>query len=171
MERSGQTSTGMMGGPSSEMMGSGGMMGTGMSMMMNMMGMMPQMMGGMRGGDMEVELYLRARSQLNLSDEQMASLESILLSVRKDRIRKGADIMVAELELNQLLDQKVLDVPKIEAKLKEAEGLRTQVKLSGIKALDGARKVLTEEQRKKVEDLKSGQMMGGAGGPGMMEQR
>jgi Spy/CpxP family protein refolding chaperone len=176
MERGGQSSPGTMGQSPSGMMGTGGMMGSemmgsGMSMMMEMMSMMRQMMGGMREGDMEVELYLRLRSQLNLTDEQVTSLESILLSVQKDRIRKGADVMVAELELNQLLDQKVLDVPKVEAKLKEAESLRTQARLSSIKALDGARKVLTEEQRKRVEALKSGSMMGGAGRQEMMERR
>ena len=153
---------GMMMGYGSGMMGPGAGFTPGMMMgpSFGMMEMMHQMMHGGIGSGMEghfaAGFYLGFKEMLELSDEQIASLEAIGLSFGKEAIRKGADIRIAELELGMLLDQDQLDLNQIETRLREADGLRTELKLSRIRALESAKNILTEEQHARWESLKRG---------------
>lgn len=147
-----------------------GMMGSGM------MGMMES--GGMGGhmGMMEPGPMLRMlKNELALSDGQETQLKGILYQVTKTSIKQRADVRVAELELQQLLDADPVDMSKVEAKLKEIEGLRTAFRLNLIKAHEQAKGVLSPEQRQKFErihdrlpGMKGMMGEGGMGRMGMM---
>lgn len=140
-----------------------GMMGSGT------MGMMEG--GGMGGhmGMMEPGSMLRMlKTELALSEGQERQLKDILYQATKTGIKQRADVRVAELELQQLLDADAVDMGKIEAKLKDIEGLRTALRLNLIKAHEQAKGVLSPEQRQQFErihDRLPGMrgMMGGSG--------
>ena len=143
-------------------------MGTGM------MGMMES--GGMGGhmGMMEPGSMLRMlKTELALSESQETQLKGILYQVTKTSIKQRADVQVAEIELQQLLDADPVDMGKVEAKLKEIEGLRTALRLNLIKAHEQAKSILTPEQRQKFERihdrLHGMRGMMGEGGMGNME--
>ena len=91
----------------------------------------------------------------------------------KTSIKQRADVRVAELELQQLLDADPVEMGKVEAKLKDIEGLRTALRLNLIKAHEQAKGVLSPEQRQKFErihDRMPGMRgMMGEGGMGRME--
>jgi Spy/CpxP family protein refolding chaperone len=143
--------------------GPSGMMGSGT------MGMMEG--GGMGGhmGMMEPGSMLRMlKTELALSEGQERQLKDILYQATKTGIKQRADVRVAELELQQLLDADAVDMGKIEAKLKDIEGLRTALRLNLIKAHEQAKGVLSPEQRQQFErihDRLPGMrgMMGGSG--------
>jgi Spy/CpxP family protein refolding chaperone len=118
------------------------------------MGMMEG--GGMGGhmGMMEPGPMLRMlKAELALSEGQEKQLKDILYQVTKTSIKQRADVRVAELELQQLLDADPVDMGKIEAKLKDIEGLRTALRLNLIKAHEQAKGVLSPEQRQKFERI------------------
>ena len=97
-----------------------GMMGSGT------MGMMEG--GGMGGhmGMMEPGPMLRMlKTELALSEGQEKQLKDIVYQAAKTGIKQRAEVRVAELELQQLLDADPVDMGKVEAKLKDIEGLRT----------------------------------------------
>jgi Spy/CpxP family protein refolding chaperone len=133
------------------------------------MGMMEG--GGMGGhmGMMEPGPMLRMlKTELALSEGQERQLKDILYQATKTGIKQRADVRVAELELHQLLDADAVDMGKIEAKLKDIEGLRTALRLNLIKAQEQAKGVLSPEQRQQFErihDRLPGMrgMMGGSG--------
>jgi Spy/CpxP family protein refolding chaperone len=128
--------------------GPSGMMGSGA------MGMMES--GGMGGhmGMMEPAPMLRMlKTELSLSEEQEKRLKDILYQVTKTSVKQRADVRVAELELQQLLDADPVDMGKVEAKLKEIEGLRTAFRLNLIKAHEQAKGVLSPEQRQQFERI------------------
>jgi Spy/CpxP family protein refolding chaperone len=62
-------------------------------------------------------------------------------------------VRVAELELQQLLEADPVEMGKVEAKVKEVEGLRTALRLNWIKAHEQAKSLLTPEQRQKLEHI------------------
>ena len=154
---------GMMG-QGKDMMGgcmmSGGMMGP------EMMGtMMPAMMDGMmpgptRGCMMMAEGMMKGqvdlvhmRKALALSDEQLERLRAGQRPFQKETILTLASLKVAELELADLLAAEKADFGKVEAKLKEIEGMRTKVRLAHIRATMAVRGILSTEQLERLQGM------------------
>jgi len=153
----------------------GGMMGGGMmgGMMHGMMGqgMGPGMREGRGGRPMSHEgpllsMMLEHKQELGLSADQERKLRDIRTEFTKDSIRRTADIRVAEVELDSLLEQDKWDVAKIEPKVKQIAGLKGELRLARIKTLAAGRAVLTAEQREKFKQV--GHRMRSPGGPGGM---
>ncbi len=128
-------------------MGQGGMMG----------GMMHGMPGSMRQASPAerplISLALQHKDQLGLSAEQVQRLEVLRSDFQKEAIRRSADLQVAELELGELLRQDPVDLAKAEVALKKLEGLRTELRLARLKAIEQGKGVLTPEQRQKLDTL------------------
>ncbi len=97
---------------------------------------------------------------LGLSDKQIDALKAIRNRVAKDTIKKRADLQLARVELREMLDKDSVDMGAVEASLKKAEAVKTDLHLSHIKAMEEIKAILTPEQRKKFkEDLRAGFMM------------
>ncbi|MGH2650743.1 MAG: Spy/CpxP family protein refolding chaperone [Actinomycetota bacterium] len=131
-------------------------------------------MGGMmRGGSATAErpwisLALQNKDQLGLTADQVTRLESLRAEFQKDAIRRSADLEIAETEVDELLRAEPVDLTKVEAKLRQLESLRSDLRLSRIKTLQQGKAVLTPEQRKKLTSLGPS---ASAGPDGMMAGR
>jgi Spy/CpxP family protein refolding chaperone len=128
------------------------------------------------------------KAELGLSEEQTKKTKAILFQLLKANIKGHADVQIAELELQELLQAESVDMAQVEAKLRGLEGLHTTLRLNMIKAHEQAKALLTPEQRQTFERLHdhfvglmgSGMMgmmgmpgegrSGAAGGMGMMRQ-
>jgi len=143
------------------MMG-GGMMGPGMG---------PGMGGGPGGRDMSHEgpvitIMLDHQQEIGLSPEQEKRLRDLRTEFSKESTRRTADIRVAEIELDALLEQEKWDLSKIEPKVKQIATLQGDLRLARIRTLEAGRAVLTSAQLEKLKQV--GHRMRGMGGPGMM---
>ncbi len=152
--------SGMMGG---QKMG-GGMMGGGMTG--GGCGMMAggKMHAGTMGHGSSVSFYLKQADALGLSDAQVAKLKQIKLATEKAVIRKQADLRIAKLELNELLQNPQAKRSELEAKAKKVQALQSDLWLTQFRARLDARATLTPEQLQKAKALKHGGM-----GKGMMK--
>jgi Spy/CpxP family protein refolding chaperone len=169
-----------------QMGGMGGMMGQG-GMMGGMGGMGGGMMGGMMGqGGMRegregrmmshegplITIMLEHSQDLGLNPEQEKKLRDLRTEFSKESVRRTADIRVAQIELNALLEQDQWDVAKIEPKVKQLATLQGDLRLARIKTLAAGRAVLTPQQVEKLKQVghqMRGMMMRQGGmGPGMM---
>jgi len=155
-----QPAPGMMA-PGSGMM-KGGMMGSIMpSMMSSMMdGMMPgktrgcmMMAEGMMKGQIDVA---QMRTALALSDEQVERLRVSQRPFQKETILTLASMKVAELELADLVAAEKPDFGKVEARLKEIEGMRTKVRLAHLKAAVAVKAILSVEQLEQLQGMSEG---------------
>lgn len=154
----------------------GGMSGGGMSMaggkddmdMMNMMGMGPGRMGGMNGmGGMKMAsalpgfpgashlyhigatgFFLDHPEHITLSTEQQTSLNGIKEKALLGQSSSRRRIEAADQELWELTGAAEPDAQKIEAKVREIEKLRGDERLTFIRAVGEAAKVLSDEQRR-----------------------
>ncbi len=126
----------------------GGRMGAGM-MGRGMMGggMMRGMMGEHRA------MMHMCMQHLGLDDKQKQEISAIRSSAMKGMIRKRADMQIARLELMDLLSREPVDMKAVEAKLKQIEGLRTDIHLDMIRMKEDIRSKLTPEQLKKMKDM------------------
>ena len=113
--------------------------------------------GRMMEADHHLSMYLEG---LNLDEQQKRAIGEIKSSIKKNTIRRMADISIARIELKDLLLQDPLDMKAVEAKVRQLGLLRTEMHLSHIKALETIKAKLSPEQRKKIVGMmKTGPMM------------
>ena len=99
-----------------------------------------------------ISQMLSYKEQLGLSPEQVKKLEQLRDNFQRQSIRNEADARIVELDIAALLDSPTVDVAKVEAKIREAEKLRADLRIARIRAMEQAKAVLTAEQRKKFSD-------------------
>jgi Spy/CpxP family protein refolding chaperone len=151
---------GCMGGAGGAMMGGmmEGMEHQGMSMMHGMGGMMM---------DAEHPMWKHLMS-LGLDEKQKEALKALRSKTMKDMTKKRADLMIAGIDLKDLLDKDPVDMKAVEAAVKKIESLRTEMFLAHIRAHEEMKAILTAEQRKRLKEMmEAGHgegcgMMGGA---------
>ena len=148
-------------------------------------GMGGGMMGGMMGGGMMrpgmhegrgnrmmshegplLTMMLEHSQDLGLNPEQEKKLRDLRTEFAKDSIRRTAEIRVAQIELDSLLEQDQWDLAKIEPKVKQIATLRGDLRFARVKTLAAGRAVLTPQQLEKFKQ--AGHQMRGMGGPGGM---
>lgn len=118
------------------------------------MGMGCGMMGDCGGmGCCKKDFFLCCKKELELTDKQVTDLKAIKMGFQKGQIRTEADLKIAQLELKSLMHDDDAPIKDIEAKMKAAAKLKTDMKLSHIKAYRKAKALLTTEQ---VEKMKKG---------------
>ncbi len=126
-------------------MGPGGMMGPGM------------MGGGMMGTPTRdrpwITVMLDRRQELGLSAEQVGKLFDLRESFQRVAQGKTQELRQAEEELDQMLGPQPVDLAAVEAKLKEIEALRTDLRLSRLKTIEQAKQVLTSDQQKTLAEI------------------
>jgi periplasmic protein CpxP/Spy len=96
---------------------------------------------------------LKHKQEIGLIDEQIGKLRATALDADRARIRAEADKMVSDRELRSLLWDEKVELPSIEAKVKETESLEATVRIIGIRAKRELMSVLTPEQRTKLKAL------------------
>ncbi len=136
-------------------------------------GMMHHGSGPMHGPRGHGHYLWKKLLALGLTDKQIDALKAIRMKEAKEKIRKKADLELTRVDLRELLGRDSVDMNSVEANLKKAESLRTDLRLSRIKAMEDIKAVLTPEQRAKFkEEMRTGFMkregmcsMHGAPGP------
>jgi periplasmic protein CpxP/Spy len=135
------------------------------------------MMGMMGGGHATTGHLLRgliqSQKEMGLTEEQVAKLKALQLELDKTRIKSEADIMVAERELQALMEDDKTELPAIEEKLKQSEGMQTALRLAALKTRRDAMALLTPEQRQRVKAVHDAMIQkykdGPKGAHGMMK--
>ena len=91
------------------------------------------------------------KEALDLNEEQTTKMKALRVAYEKERIKKEAEIKIMEVEFFELLDQKELDLPKIEAKLKQLGSLQADLGFFRIKKLQETKAFLSAEQFAKLK--------------------
>jgi len=137
----------------------GGMMGGRMER-----GMHQERMGRMRSHEGPLITIMLAHSQeLGLSPEQEKKLRDLRTEFSKESVRRSADVRVAQIELDSLLEQEQWDLAKIEPKVKQIASLQADLRVARLKTLAAGRAVLTPQQLEMLKQV--GHRMGPMGGP------
>jgi len=100
-----------------------------------------------------IAFMLRNREKLDLSAAQVKNLEQLRNDFQKESIRKDADLRVAEMDLGNLLNGEKADMAKVEAKVREFERMRGELRIARIRTIEKGREQLTADQRKKLQEL------------------
>lgn len=101
-----------------------------------------------------ITIMLQHRQELGLSAQQVEALERLRADFQKEVVRRDADIRVAELDLATLLrGAGPGDLAPAEAKVREIERLRADLRIARLRAIEQAKALLTPEQRETLARL------------------
>jgi Spy/CpxP family protein refolding chaperone len=151
-------------------MGSGEMGGMMRKGMMEHMGMMPEDM-------MEARHHvMRMLMHLNLDEKQKSAVHEIIGKTARDSIKKRSDLLLARMDLEDIIHKDPIDINAAESKLKQIEAMKTDAFVAHLKAFEEIKSLLTPEQKKKLKEMIENHMMGGMGMAGgcscsMMEEK
>ena len=106
-----------------------------------------------REGRPLISIMLNNRERLGLTDDQVKKIEQLRDNFERQSIRNEADSRIVELDIAALLDSEPVDLAKVEAKIREAEKQRAELRFARIRAIEQARALLNAEQKKKLQDL------------------
>jgi periplasmic protein CpxP/Spy len=136
-------------------------------------------MGGMMGGGrMEpgehmmshegplLTMMLSHSQDLGLNPEQEKKLRDLRTEFAKESVRRTAEIRVAQIELDALLEQEQWNLVQIEPKVKQVAALQGDLRVARIKTLAAGRALLTPQQLEKLKQV--GHRMRSMGEPGGM---
>jgi Spy/CpxP family protein refolding chaperone len=102
-----------------------------------------------------ISQLLNNRDALGLSADQVRKLEQLRDGFQRQSIRNDADLRIVELDIAALLENEPVDLAKVEAKMREGEKLRTDLRVARVRAIEQARGLLNTEQKKKFQELSS----------------
>jgi Spy/CpxP family protein refolding chaperone len=106
-----------------------------------------------RGDRPLITIMLSNRDELGLTPEQVRALESLRSDFQRDAIRREADLRVAEMDLESLLQAEPVEMAKIEAKVREIERFRADLRLARLGVIERGKAQLTSDQRAKLKKL------------------
>ena len=107
--------------------------------------------------------------ELGLSAAQAAALQRLGTDYLREMTRRQADLMLARLDLEDLLlqdSEKAVDIASVETKLREMERIRTDMAVALLRLIEAGRAELTPDQRAKVTTLAAGGPPGPISSPG-----
>lgn len=100
-----------------------------------------------------ISQMLNNKEALGLSADQVRRLEQQRDNFQRLTIRNEADSRIIELDIAALLDSEPVEMAKLEAKMREEEKLRTDLRIARIRAIEQGKALLNGEQKKKLTEL------------------
>ena len=100
-----------------------------------------------------ISIALAHRAELGLSAKQVDALERLRADFQREAVRRDADLRVAEMDVATLRRAEPVDLAQVEAKVRETERLRADLRVARIRAIEQGRAQLTSEQRDKLRAL------------------
>ena len=107
----------------------------------------------------------RMTRKLELTDEQVKKVKSVLTDARKKSIGLRADARVAGIELREMVSQETVDKAKVGAKVDEIAKIRGDLLRARTDAALAVREILTPEQMAKADGMLK-RLLGGRKGRG-----
>ncbi len=111
-----------------------------------------------------ITIMLSHAQELGLTPDQTQKLQELRTNFDKEAIQRTADIRVAEIDLNVLLEKDQWDLNAIEAKAKQIATMEGDLRVARLKTLADGRALLTPEQLQKLKAI--GHWRPPAGAPG-----
>jgi hypothetical protein len=115
-----------------------------------------------------ITLMLNHRAELGLSQAQVDALERLRTDFGREAAQREADIRGAEGELAGLLAADPVDLGRVEAKVRQIERLRADVRLGRIGTIEQGKAQLTPEQLRQLRVLADPAPRPRAGRPGRL---
>ncbi len=110
-------------------------------------------MMGFLGSAPLITIALNHKSDLALSDEQVANLEKIKSHYQSQVAPLAQQLQANEKEIAGLMQQTPANLIQVKAKIQEGEKYRSELRYQRLEALENGRSVLSAEQQEQLKSL------------------
>jgi hypothetical protein len=100
-----------------------------------------------------ITLMLNWRQELALSATQVQALERLRTDFQREATRRDAELRAAETAVATMLQAEPVDLGAVEAKVRDVERQRADLRLARIKTIEAGKAQLRAEQRAKLSTL------------------
>jgi TolA-binding protein len=107
----------------------------------------------MFGGAPLISIALKHRTELNLSNEQVASLEKVRTHYQNQIAPVQQQLRAAESEIVELRQQNPANLIQMKLKIEQAEKFRSEMRYLREEALQNGRSILTAQQQDQLKTL------------------
>lgn len=102
------------------------------------------------------QILLKLKEKINLTKDQVITIEKMRDAHQESAIRRTADIKVLELKIGSYMEKESINRGKLEKMLRQVAAMKTDLTIANINYLLDLRDLLTPEQIKKIESIKDG---------------
>jgi len=120
-------------------------------------GMLKHMRQGVRMAEKNLfpaQILLKLKERINLTKDQVRTIEKMRDAHQESAIRRTADIKVLELKIGSYMEKEKINIGKLEKMLRQVAAMKTDLTVANINYLLDLRDLLTPEQIKKIESVK-----------------
>jgi Spy/CpxP family protein refolding chaperone len=107
----------------------------------------------MFGGAPLISIALKHRTELNLSNEQVASLEKVRTHYQNQTAPVQQQLRAVESEIAELRQQSPANLIQMKLKIEQAEKLRSELRYLREETLQNGRSILTAQQQDQLKTL------------------
>jgi TolA-binding protein len=107
----------------------------------------------MFGGAPLISIALKHRTELNLSNEQVASLEKVRTHYQNQTAPVQQQLRAVESEIAELRQQSPANLIQMKLKIEQAEKFRSELRYLREEALQNGRSILTAQQQDQLKTL------------------
>jgi Spy/CpxP family protein refolding chaperone len=100
-----------------------------------------------------ISIALKHRTELNLSNEQVASLEKIRTHYQEQGAPLQQQLRAIESEISELRQQSPANLIQIKLKIEQSEKVRSELRYLREEALENGKSILTAAQRDQLKTL------------------
>jgi Spy/CpxP family protein refolding chaperone len=121
-------------------------------------GMLKHMKQGIRMAEKNLfpaQILLKLKEKVGLTKDQVRTIEKMRDAHQESTIRRTADIKILELKIGSYMEKEKINRGKLEKMLREVAAMKTDLTIANINYLLDLRDLLTPEQIKKIESIKS----------------
>jgi Spy/CpxP family protein refolding chaperone len=111
------------------------------------------MPGMHKRGDM-LGMLIKHADKVGLSGEQVVKLKAVHRSMQKKSIQLDADMKLARIDLKEIMEVKDFDLEKANAAVQKISDIKKDQHLEMLKSMKDVRSILTDEQFKKIKEMK-----------------
>jgi Spy/CpxP family protein refolding chaperone len=105
------------------------------------------------GGAPLISIALKHRTELNLSNEQVASLEKVRTHYQNQTAPVQQQLRAVESEIAELRQQSPANLIQMKLKIEQAEKLRSELRYLREETLQNGRSILTAQQQDQLKTL------------------
>ncbi len=98
------------------------------------------------------------KEKLELDEAQTKKIREVISNYRKGSISKSAELKIAQIEFDEAVSEKGFSLSDAEKKAKKRESVATELTMVRVKALAGAREILSDAQYEKFMGMMAHRM-------------
>lgn len=112
-----------------------------------------RMVSGFAGGAPLITIALNHKTELNLSNDQVANLEKIKSHYQSQVTPLVQQLRANEKEIAGLMQQAPANLIQIKSKIQDGEKVRSELRYQRVEALENGRSVLSSQQQDQLKTL------------------